>query len=99
MRAGRGRRPADAGRDIRIIDIEGAWRFTHEDLTQNQGGVVAGTQLAGVDWRNHGTAVLGEYSGDVEHGRCRRHLRRSDRQRRSHGTIGSAAASTRRRHG
>ena len=53
------------GRDIRIIDIEGAWRFTHEDLTQNQGGVVAGSQLAGVDWRNHGTAVLGEYSGDV----------------------------------
>ena len=53
------------GRDIRIIDIEGEWRFTHEDLTQNQGGVVAGTTLAGVDWRNHGTAVLGEYSGDV----------------------------------
>jgi hypothetical protein len=53
------------GRDIRIIDIEGAWRFTHEDLTQNQGGVVAGTQIAGVDWRNHGTAVLGVYSGDV----------------------------------
>jgi hypothetical protein len=24
------------GRDIRIIDVEGAWRFTHEDLTQNQ---------------------------------------------------------------
>ena len=53
------------GRDIRIIDVEGAWRFTHEDLTQNQGGVVAGTMLAGVDWRNHGTAVLGEFSGDV----------------------------------
>jgi hypothetical protein len=53
------------GRNIRIIDIEGAWRFSHEDLTQNQGGVVAGTQLTGVDWRNHGTAVLGEYSGDV----------------------------------
>jgi hypothetical protein len=53
------------GRDIRIIDIEGAWRFSHEDLTQNQGGVVAGTQIAGVDCRNHGTAVLGEYSGDT----------------------------------
>jgi hypothetical protein len=53
------------GRDIRIIDIEGAWRFTHEDLTQNQGGVVAGTQIAGVNWRNHGTGVLGVYSGDV----------------------------------
>ena len=44
MRAGRGRRPAGGARDIRIIDIEGAWRFTHEDLTQNQGGVVGGTQ-------------------------------------------------------
>src|SRR5439155_4596516 len=53
------------GRDIRISDVEGAWRFTHEDLTQNQGGVVAGTPPTGVDWRNHGTAVLGEYSGDV----------------------------------
>jgi hypothetical protein len=53
------------GRDIRVIDIEGAWRFTHEDLTQNQGGVVAGTQQTGVDWRNHGTAVLGEFSGDT----------------------------------
>jgi hypothetical protein len=53
------------GRDIRIIDIEGAWRFTHEDLMQSQGGVVGGTQQVGVDWRNHGTAVLGEYSGDI----------------------------------
>ena len=53
------------GRDIRIIDIEGDWRFTHEDLTQNQGGVVAGTRQTGIDWRNHGTAVLGEFSGDV----------------------------------
>src|SRR5688572_22977197 len=35
------------GRDIRIIDIEGAWRFTHEDLMQSQGGVVGGTQQVG----------------------------------------------------
>jgi hypothetical protein len=53
------------GRDIRIIDVEGAWRFTHEDLTQNQGGVVGGTPINGVDWRNHGTAVLGEFSADI----------------------------------
>ena len=33
-----------ARRRHRIIDIEGAWRFTHEDLLQNQGGVVGGTQ-------------------------------------------------------
>ncbi|MCC2662885.1 MAG: serine protease [Geminicoccaceae bacterium] len=52
------------GDGIRIIDIEGAWRFTHEDLASNQGGVVGGTQSADIVWRNHGTAVLGEYSGD-----------------------------------
>ena len=30
------------GNGTRIIDIEGAWRFTHEDLTGNQGGVIGG---------------------------------------------------------
>lgn len=56
------------GRDVRIIDIEGDWRFSHEDLMQNQGGIVGGNAslFAGdVNWRNHGTAVLGEFSGDV----------------------------------
>ena len=52
------------GDTIRIIDIEGAWRFTHEDLTGNQGGVVGGTQSTDIGWRNHGTAVIGEFSGD-----------------------------------
>jgi len=53
------------GSSIRIIDIEGAWRFTHEDLTGNQGGVVGGTMSTDIGWRNHGTAVLGEFSGDL----------------------------------
>lgn len=55
------------GLDVRIIDVEGDWRFTHEDLTLQQGGVLGGdTSLFAPDvaWRNHGTAVLGEYSGD-----------------------------------
>ena len=52
------------GAGIRIIDVEGAWRFTHEDLNVNQGGVVGGTMSADIGWRNHGTAVLGEFSGD-----------------------------------
>lgn len=52
------------GKDIGIIDIEGAWRFTHEDLVQNQGGVIAGTQSTDLGWRNHGTAVIGEFGGD-----------------------------------
>ena len=49
------------GAGVRIIDCEWAWRFTHEDLLQNQGGVVAGTSSGDT---NHGTAVLGVISAD-----------------------------------
>lgn len=49
------------GGNVNIIDIEWGWRFTHEDLTQNQGGVVSGTNSPDDD---HGTAVLGAFSGD-----------------------------------
>jgi Subtilase family len=56
--------PGGTGDGIRIIDIEGAWRFSHEDLKQNQGGVVGGTQTPEQFWRSHGTAVLGIISGD-----------------------------------
>jgi hypothetical protein len=52
------------GAGVGIIDIEGAWRFIHEDLVQNQGGVVGGTQSTDIRWRNHGTAVVGEFGGD-----------------------------------
>ena len=49
---------------MRIIDCEWGWRFTHEDLLQNQGGVIAGTATMVPAFVNHGTAVLGEISGD-----------------------------------
>jgi hypothetical protein len=52
------------GTGVAIIDIEGGWRFTHEDLGQNNGGLLGGVQFSGVDWRNHGTAVFGEIGGD-----------------------------------
>jgi hypothetical protein len=52
------------GQGVRVIDIEGAWRFTHEDLLQNQGGVIGGTQSTDIGWRNHGTAVTGVFGGD-----------------------------------
>ena len=55
--------PGGRGTGVRIIDIEGAWRFDHEDLLAVQGGVV-GTQNTALNWRNHGTAVAGEYGGD-----------------------------------
>lgn len=54
--------PGGRGGGVRVIDCEWGWRFTHEDLLVNQGGVVIGT--ASTD-TNHGTAVLGEISGDA----------------------------------
>lgn len=57
--------PGGRGAGIRVIDIEGAWRFSHEDLTQNQGGLAGGTASPDVGWRNHGTAVIGEIGGDL----------------------------------
>lgn len=50
------------GTGVRVIDCEWGWRFTHEDLRVNQGGVVVGTGSSSAD---HGTAVLGEISGDL----------------------------------
>lgn len=54
--------PGGRGACVRVIDCEWGWRFTHEDLLANQGGIVAGT---GSTDDNHGTAVLGEIGGDV----------------------------------
>lgn len=52
------------GRDVKIIDVEGAWRFTHEDLRENDGGLVGGVVVNNLLLRSHGTAVLGIVSGD-----------------------------------
>jgi hypothetical protein len=57
-------RPGGRGTDVRIIDIEGAWRFSHEDLKLNQGGIVAGAPPNDPVWVNHGTAVVGVFGGD-----------------------------------
>jgi hypothetical protein len=53
--------PGGSGADVRVIDCEWGWNFTHEDLLQNQGGIVIGTFAGAID---HGTAVQGEISGD-----------------------------------
>lgn len=55
--------PGGRGANVQVIDIEGGWNFTHEDLAQNSGGLLSGVQRA--DWRNHGTAVLGVIGGDT----------------------------------
>jgi hypothetical protein len=54
--------PGGRGAGVNIIDIEWNWNFNHEDLRQNKGGVVAGT-VSGDN--NHGTAVVGEFGGDL----------------------------------
>ncbi|MFD3574225.1 S8 family peptidase [Streptomyces sp. NPDC058644] len=53
-----------SGEGVTVIDIEGAWQLGHEDLTGKLAGVVIGTPIQDVAWRNHGTAVIGVIGGD-----------------------------------
>jgi hypothetical protein len=57
-------RPGGTGQGVTVIDVEGAWQFGHEDLAAKLAGVVVGTPLADLAWRNHGTAVIGVIGGD-----------------------------------
>jgi hypothetical protein len=52
------------GRGIKVIDVEGAWNFEHEDLVANPSTCEGGVSIANGDWRSHGTAVLGMLAGD-----------------------------------
>ncbi len=57
--------PGGRGENIKVVDIEGNWIQTHEDL---HGGVedfhIAGNVIDDAGWWNHGTAVLGEIAAD-----------------------------------
>jgi hypothetical protein len=57
-------RPGGCGEGITVIDVEGAWQLGHEDLAGKLAGIVVGTPVQDVAWRNHGTAVLGVVGGD-----------------------------------
>lgn len=62
-------RPGGTGQGVTVIDVEGSWQLGHEDLAAKLAGVVVGTPLADLAWRNHGTAVIGVIGGDRnEHG-------------------------------
>ncbi|WP_105974617.1 S8 family serine peptidase [Streptomyces geranii] len=56
-------RPGGSGRGVTVIDVGGAWEFGHEALAAGLAGVVAGTPVADLAWRNHGTSVLGVLGG------------------------------------
>lgn len=51
------------GQTVKVLDIEGAWLWTHEDLPSPF--FTAGGEIADLGWRNHGTAVMGEIRGVV----------------------------------
>jgi hypothetical protein len=53
--------PGGRGALVRIIDIEGAWLWNHEDLKPPF--FTGGTPINDAGWRNHGTAVMGEMAG------------------------------------
>jgi serine protease len=47
-----------AGQDV--VDVEGGWELAHEDLTAHGATLIGGTNSTVIEWRSHGTAVLGE---------------------------------------
>ncbi len=61
--------PGGDGTGVKIIDVEGAWQTTHEDLDKAVGGIIAGDPYNSQSWRDHGTAVIGEMiAGDNGYG-------------------------------
>ena len=60
-------RPGGRGSGVTIVDIEGSWDTLHEDLTGSQQGIVGGIPIPDERWLNHGTAVIGEIMGDLNH--------------------------------
>jgi len=55
-------RPGGTGAGVRIIDVEGDWRFTHQDLGARS-ELAGGSPVGDVERRNHGTNVLGMLIG------------------------------------
>ncbi len=57
------------GTGVKIIDIEGGWKDTHEDLDKALGGLITSSQIEDLGYRNHGTAVIGAMiASDNEYG-------------------------------
>jgi hypothetical protein len=55
-------RPGGSGAGVRLIDVEGDWRFSHQDLGR-RGRLLGGSPEGDVTRRNHGTNVLGMLLG------------------------------------
>ena len=57
-------RPGGDGAGIEVIVVGGAWRLEHEDLHGDASGVISGTPINALSFRNHGTAMLGVVRAD-----------------------------------
>lgn len=55
--------PGGTGTGVRVVDIEGNWRFDHEDLESAATGLIGGDLVNDYNWRHHGTAVIGIITG------------------------------------
>jgi len=54
--------PGALGSGVGVIDIEGGWLWSHEDLPTPMWEI--GGQIDDLSWRNHGTAVVGVIRGE-----------------------------------
>ncbi|MEU5436128.1 S8 family serine peptidase [Streptomyces sp. NPDC020719] len=52
-----------SGDGVSVVDVEGAWQLGHRDLGPKLAGIVVGTPVEDLAWRNHGTSVLGVLGG------------------------------------
>src|SRR5206468_2894703 len=52
------------GSGVEVLIVGGAWRLEHEDLHGDASGVIAGTPIDALSFRNHGTAMLGVVRAD-----------------------------------
>jgi hypothetical protein len=50
------------GEGVQVLDVEFAWTFYHEDLTESQGKVVVGPTTG--SYADHGSAVVGVIAGN-----------------------------------
>lgn len=58
-------RPGGDGAGVEVMTVGGAWRLAHEDLAElGHAEPIAGTQINAVNFRNHGTAMLGVVRAD-----------------------------------
>jgi hypothetical protein len=58
--------PGGAGQGVTIIDLEGGWQLSHENLAAVRFSLWGGENMDTPGWREHGTAVSGLIAGSPD---------------------------------